>query len=106
MKFLEDNKILCDSQFGFRENHSTSLALLEIIENITTSIDKVQFTAGVFIDLKKAFDTIDHTNLVEKLKATRKHFLLVGYLINMFKLKIEILWCKGCSIIMDIKLFV
>ena len=68
VKFLEDNKILCDSQFGFRENHSTSLALMEIIENITTSIDKGQFTVGVFIDLKKAFDTIDHANLVEKLK--------------------------------------
>ena len=65
-KILE--KVYNNSQFGFRENHSTSLALMEIIENITTSIDNLgQFTAGVFIDLK-AFDTIDHANLVEKLK--------------------------------------
>ena len=45
-----------------------SLALMEMVENITSSIDNGQFTAGVFIDLKKAFDTIDHTILIAKLK--------------------------------------
>ena len=41
---------------------------MEMVENITSSIDNGQFTAGVFIDLKKAFDTIDHTILIAKLK--------------------------------------
>ena len=48
---------------GFRSNRSTSLALLELIEEITTSLDNKKATVGVFIDLKKAFDTIDHNLL-------------------------------------------
>ena len=41
---------------------------MEMVENITSSIDYCQYTAGVFIDLKKAFDTIDYTILIAKLK--------------------------------------
>ena len=47
---------------------STSLALLELTEEITSALDKKKSTIGVFIDLKKAFDTIDHTLLLEKLR--------------------------------------
>ena len=66
-KFLNKNKILSDNQYGFRENMSTSLALMELIEDITQSLDTHRHTIGVFIDLKKAFDTIDHKILLKKL---------------------------------------
>ena len=46
---------------------STSLAILELVENITTSIDDCKSTVGIFIDLKKAFDTVDHDILIKKL---------------------------------------
>ena len=46
---------------------STNLALLELVEELTSSIDKKNKTIGVFIDLKKAFDTIDHDILLKKL---------------------------------------
>ena len=46
---------------------STSLAILEIVENITTSIHDCKSTVGIFIDLKKAFDTVDHDILKTKL---------------------------------------
>ena len=46
---------------------STNLALLELVEELTLSIDKKNKTIGVFIDLKKAFDTIDHDILLKKL---------------------------------------
>ena len=46
---------------------STSLAILELIENITTSIDHCKSTVGIFIDLKKAFHTVDHDILIKKL---------------------------------------
>ena len=47
---------------------STSLAILELVEEITTSIYDCKSTVGVFIDLKKAFDTVDHNILVKKLE--------------------------------------
>ena len=66
--FIEKHNLLSNSQYGFRSNHSTSLALTELIETITDSIDKKQYAAGVFIDLKKAFDTINHNRLIYKLE--------------------------------------
>ena len=55
------------SQYGFRETHSTRLALMELIKDITSNLDNNLVTTGVFIDLKKAFDTIDHSILIKKL---------------------------------------
>lgn len=66
--FIETQHILTDGQYGFRSNHSTSLALTEFVEKITSAMDKCQSTIGVFIDLKKAFDTVDHNILLSKLQ--------------------------------------
>ena len=67
MSFIDDKQILCKSQYGFRKNMSTSLAILELVEEITTSTEDCKSTVGVFIDLKKAFDTVDHNILVKNL---------------------------------------
>ena len=66
MSFIEEKNILYESQYGFRKNMSTSLAILELVENTTTSIDDCKSTVGIFIDLKKAFDTVDHDILKKK----------------------------------------
>ena len=66
-KFISNHDILSNSQYGFRQIMSTNLALLELVEELTLSIDKKNETIGVFIDLKKAFDTIDHGILLKKL---------------------------------------
>ena len=55
-------------QFGFRRNHSTDLALIQLVNKIATCIDQNKVTAGVFLDLSKAFDTIDHQILFYKLE--------------------------------------
>ena len=65
--FIEKHSILSDNQYGFRTNHSTGLALMKFMDELTTAIDKKQYTVGLFIDLKKAFDTIDHVKLLEKM---------------------------------------
>lgn len=65
--FLYKHDIFKDCQYGFRPNRSTSLALIDLYEKITTNIDKSKYTLGIFIDLKKAFDTIDHNILLKKL---------------------------------------
>ena len=53
---------------GSEKNRSTSHALIDLIEEITTHLDKGRFTIGVFIDLKKAFDTINHEILLKKME--------------------------------------
>ena len=58
---------LHESQYGFREKRSTEHAILEIINQIQTNMDRKLYTCGIFIDLQKAFDTVDHTILVKKL---------------------------------------
>ena len=63
---LIKNDLISNCQYGFRSNSSTSLALMELIEEISVSLDNKKATVWVFIDLKKAFDTIDHTLLLKK----------------------------------------
>ena len=65
--FIDSNQVLYKSQYGFRKQMSTSLAIIELVEEITNSLDNHESTVGFFIDLKKAFDTVDHSILIEKL---------------------------------------
>ena len=57
-----------DLQFGFRNKHSTNHALIHITETIRSAIDNKQFACGVFIDLQKAFGTVNHAILIGKLR--------------------------------------
>ena len=58
--------ILSECQYGFRNSRSTYMALMDLVENICESVDKKKYVMGIFIDLKKAFDTIDHNILLRK----------------------------------------
>ena len=66
--FLEENNILYNKQFGIRKNNSTIEALIKITEKIRESIDKGKFGCGIFIDLRKAFDTVNHEILLFKME--------------------------------------
>ena len=68
VEFAETYEILFCCQFGFRKNHSTSLSLIHLINKISSAIDKRESTVGVFLDLSKAFDTLDHQILFTKLE--------------------------------------
>lgn len=65
--FIDKHNILMDSQYGFRSSRSTSMALMELVEEITGCVDSKKYGVGIFIDLKKAFDTIDHEILIKKM---------------------------------------
>jgi hypothetical protein len=67
LNFIHKHKILYDYQFGFRGNHSTNMALTILMDKITSAIDNGEFVIGVFIDLQKAFDTVNHEILLNKL---------------------------------------
>ena len=64
--FLDKNKLICSLQFGFRQNYSTSYALIHLTETIKQSLDQGLFSCVIFVDLQKAFDTVDHEILLGK----------------------------------------
>ena len=60
--YLDNYNILCHQQFGFRKGYSTSMALIQLSDQLSTAIEYKKFTIGIFLDLSKAFDTVDHEN--------------------------------------------
>ena len=77
----EQNNAFHNCQFGFRNNHSTNHELIEITEQIRNAGDENLFTCGVYLDLQKAFDTVNHEIFVSKLK----HYGNKGTLYDWFK---------------------
>ena len=65
--YMTSNNLLFNHQYGFREGHSTELALLEFIDRLYNLLDNKKNPIAIFLDLSKAFDTIDHNILLYKL---------------------------------------
>ena len=66
-KYLRDNCILYSQQYGFRSNHSTELAMLDTVTEITNHIDAGRIATLVTADTSKAFDSVRHDMLIDKL---------------------------------------
>ena len=65
--FFSENNISYKKQFGFQKQHSTDHAIVHLVNEILKSFENNCYTLGVFIDLTKAFDTVDHNILLKKL---------------------------------------
>ena len=65
-KYLKDQNILCDKQFGFQTGHSTEHPIAQLIDQIYEAFEKNKYTLGLFIDLSQALHTIDHSILLRK----------------------------------------
>ena len=85
-KYLKDQNILYNNQFGFRTGHSTEHAIAQLVDQIYEAFEKNKYTLGVFIDLSKAFDTIHHLVLLRKLElygiTDRNYAWIKSYLSN------------------------
>ena len=79
--FLEHHDILFQMQFGFRNGHSTEHALISLSERIKSTIDSNRVGCGLFIDLQKAFDTVNHNILLQKLS----HYGIRGNSLHWFE---------------------
>ena len=66
--YFKDNKLFFKSQYGFRDEHSTELAALELVDHLHNELDKKNVPIAIYMDLSKAFDTLDHNILLHKLK--------------------------------------
>ena len=67
-KFLDKHKVIIPGQFGFRTGHSTTMAISDMVEKVRAAWASKEVALGVFIDLKKAFDTVDHEILLQKME--------------------------------------
>ena len=81
-KHLSTNKLLESHQSAYRKHHNTETALLKIFNDLLLSADQKKISVLVLLDLSAAFDTIDHTILVERLRTT---FGFDGTVLNWFK---------------------
>ena len=79
--FLNNSNTIYSLQFGSRQHYSTSHALINITENIRKALDKGNIGCGVFVDLQRVFDTVDHQILLAKLN----HYGIRGVSNDWFK---------------------
>ena len=79
--YLNKNNVIYNLQFAFRQKYSTSHALINITENIRKDLDDGNIGCGVFVDLQKAFDTVDHQIQSPKLN----HYGICGVSNDWFK---------------------
>ena len=67
-EYFDSNNLLYHGQYGFKNNHSTELAALETLDRIITAMDENKIPLNIYLDLSKAFDTLDHNILIKKLE--------------------------------------
>ena len=79
--FLDKHSLLVDEQYGFRSKRSTYMALMELTTNLNHALKHKEHTMGIFLDLSKAFDTIDHNILITKLH----HYGIRGTALDWFR---------------------
>ena len=79
--FINKHDLSCKFQFGFREDHSTNLALIYLVDKISNSLDTGEYVLELFLDFTKAFDTVSHAILLQKLE----HLGVRGISLNWFE---------------------
>ena len=80
---------------GFRKNHSTSLALIDVIDNIYSCLDNNETVVGIHVDLQKAFDTVDHNILLYKLYTVSPKIAIFTTFLFFYVPRLSFFVCPG-----------
>ena len=96
LEYFNKYNILSDKQYGFRKNHSTSLALVNLYDKISTAIDQKEIAVGIFLDLSKAFDTVNHGILFDKLKHYGIRGLAFEWVKSYFSNRLQFVQFNDC----------
>jgi len=96
-EFITKNNILHDNQFGFCSGLSKCMALLQLVDELTGSLDDNRISLGVFIDLAKAFDTIDHNILLEKLMNYGNRGVVLNYFKDYLNSRSQYVFINGVN---------
>ena len=92
--FLDANNILYKLQFGFRRNHNTNIALSYLLDKIISSLDRGEVVIGTFIDLSKAFDTVNHSILLAKLYKYGIRGCAHNWIKSYLEKRLQYVYCK------------
>ena len=95
ISYLDDHNILQNLQFGFRKKHSTYMPVALLVEEITKTLEKNEKVVGLYLDLKKAFDTVNVNILLRKLNAIGLRGALLNVIQSYFENRTQRLQANG-----------
>ena len=93
--FINEENIISRSQFGFRKKHSTYMPIMLIQEYITKALENNNIVVGIYLDLSKAFDTVDHEILCRKLNAIGLRGIILKMLKSYLMERTQVVKIKG-----------
>jgi hypothetical protein len=94
-QFLTDNKILSNSQFGFRRKHSTIHPIIHLLNEVTKASNSKKYTLAIFCDLRKAFDTCNHDILIKKLRKIGVNNCELDWFISYLSGRMQFVYLNG-----------
>jgi exonuclease III len=103
VRYFESNEMFYENQYGFRAKHSTELAVVELVDRLSTAMDRGEIPISIFIDLSKAFDCLNHSILLKKLSHYGFNEQALNLMKNYLKDRKQYIESSGyTSIMMDI----
>lgn len=94
-KFIDKNNLIFNGQYGFRKNHSTCMASLKFVDDIAFKLDNHVTAAALFLDLSKAFDTIDHQISLRKMHMYDVRGVALKWIQSYFSNRTQFVRCKS-----------